>query len=103
MEKINNRRYELTLHDLAVLGSEVERALKAIKEKAYGIYSAEDLEVEEKLALRVASGMHEWQWEHNKGIRVCNDVHIQVEIYDLHAVQKQIDETMGKDLYEMDA
>ncbi|WP_391123467.1 hypothetical protein [Psychrobacillus sp. L3] len=96
MEKINNRKYAVTLDEFVRLGSTVERILKWIEENKYGKYGAEHLEIDEKLALRIIDGMYDWQWQRNKGVRVHNDTHIILEIYEMHELQKRMDETMLK-------
>lgn len=103
MERINNRKYGITATDCTGLGFEVERALESIKNHEYGIYKAADLELKKQLALRIVEGMSDWQWQHNKGVRLKGDTHIQVEVYELHELQKRIDETMESfDPFAMD-
>lgn len=100
MERINNRKYGLTANDLTFLGCEMERVLEAIKKHEYGRFNASKLELKTQLALRIIEGMDDWQWQHNKGIRVHRDTHVSVEIYDLHELQKSTDKMMDLDLYD---
>ena len=94
MEKINNRKYAVTLDEFVRLGATVEKILKWIVENEYGKYSADHWEMDEKLALRIINGMYDWQWQHNKGVRVHKDTHIILEIYEMHELQKRMDKTM---------
>lgn len=94
MERINNRKYGITADELRVIGAEVERVLSSIKGKEYGKFDAEDLELKTQLAIRIIEGMTDWQWQHNKGIRIKGDTRMRVEIYELHELQKTIDKSM---------
>lgn len=102
MRQVNNRKYEVTAGDLFLIGSEVEKILKAIQEHEYGFYNAEQLETESKIALKIVEGMDDWQRQHNKGIRLRGDTHIKIEIYDLRELQKRMEEFMKIDLYPSD-
>ena len=102
VERINNQKYEININDFIDIGAEVERVLNAIKEKEYGMFNAEELEEKTKLAMRIVEGMNTWQWQHNKGIRLRGDNHIRIEVYELHELQKKIDEMMTVDLYKID-
>lgn len=102
MKKINNRKFEVTSGDLSVIGSEVDRLLGKIKGLEYGTYDAAENDLEAKLALKIIEGMYDWQWEHNKGVSLQGDIHIQVDIYEMHERQKRLDAMMSVDLYKTD-
>lgn len=94
VEKVNNRRYSITLDELKVMGAIIERIQEKILKAEYGFYSTNNMTMEEKLALRVLSGMEDWQQLHNKGVRLAGDTHIRLEVYELHELQKAIDKAI---------
>lgn len=96
MERINGRKFGVTAKDLKLIGGVLEKVLEAIKNHEYGTFDTSDLEMEDKIALRVAEGMEDWQRQHNKGIRISGYSDMTIEIYELQELQKKIDE-MRKD------
>ena len=70
--------------------------MKRIKENEYGKYRDEHWEIDEKIALRIIEGMYDWQWQHNKGVRVYKDTHIILEIYEMHELQKRMDKAISE-------
>lgn len=101
MQTISNRKFEVTAKDLQLIGEEIERVLEVIKDYDYGFYNTEDLELKTKLALKIIEGMDEWQWELNKGIRLRGDIHLKIEIYELHELQKRKDEMLKVNPYKV--
>lgn len=102
MEQVNNRKFEVTANDLLLIGTEVERILEAIKKQEYGFYYTENIELKTKLALKIIEGLGDWQWQHNKGIRLQGDNRIRVEIYELHELEKRINKMMETDPFKTD-
>lgn len=99
MEQINNRKYAVTANDLFKIGMEVERILESIKEKDYGFYRMDDMELISLIALKTVEGMNDWQWKNNKGIVLENDIHIVMEIYDMHAMQERMDKAFENPIF----
>lgn len=96
MEKINNRKFSITKEDLIKTGGKVEVFLKALENHEYGEFSTEEMSMENVVVLRIIEGMKEWQWETNRGIKLQGDSGKVLEIYDVDAVQKRVDEAMIK-------
>ncbi len=95
MKRIGTRKFEVTSCDCTKIGAEVERVMEAIKEHDHGCYyTGDELEFQTKLALKVIEGMSDWQWEHNKGVKVKGLANMTMELYDLHESQRKLDEMM---------
>lgn len=94
VEKINNRKYALTLNEFVVLGARVQGLLELIKQREYDKYNAAHFDLDEKLALRVIEGMSDWQWKHNKGVQLHGDTNIRIKIYDMHELQDRMEKAM---------
>lgn len=99
MKYIVKRRFEIHGTDFLILGAEVERLLESIKKHKYGFYNTDHVELKTKLAFKLIEGMEDWQWQHNKGIRVRGDLNIKVEIYELHELNKEIEESLTIDFF----
>lgn len=97
MERINNRKYQITNDELGRLGATIEELLEKLETHEYGeYYLAEDLSLEKQLALRIITSMNDWQHKHNREITVFGDTNLKLVIEDIQEKQKRYDEAVLK-------
>lgn len=95
LKNITDRRFEITLGEFRLIGVEVDKQLKNLEKYEYGIFNIGELDSKTIIVLKIIEGMYDWQEKHNKGI----EVHVHgscksLEIIDLEARQKRMDEAM---------
>lgn len=97
MERINNRKYQITNDELGRLGATIEEMLEKVENLEYGeYYLPEDLSLEKQLALRIITSMNDWQHKRNKEITVFGDTNLKLVIEDIQEKQKRYDEAVLK-------
>jgi hypothetical protein len=94
MKQVTKLKYEIYFREFEYLGSFLEEAQEKVKELPFGCYSIDHLDSEKKIALKILEGMIEFQRKNNKGVRFSKLFDDSIEIFDINAQQKVIDEQM---------
>lgn len=100
MKQVSKTKLELKTHDLIRIGFLVEKLLRDLKGKDYGLYKIAEEDLDVKLALKVIEGMEDFQKENNKGIEIGGAFDNVLEIYNITERQMRFDEAMEKLTYE---
>ncbi len=94
VKEINKKRFELTVTDFRKLSGQIEKLQNAIKEQSYGYYELDQKDLSIKLALIVIEGMEDWQWESNKGVKICGEFNYTLQIFNKRENQKMLNKAM---------